>query len=359
MSKARRRIGAETKQTSAQGKRPSVVSTRAHKTLKLKPVEDRTESRFKIVSRAAPKAEVFEVMTRPAKALPAQYVSIETVKTVDSGARKNKSKFSSLTIFGAGKMGGAMLDGAINAGWPAAAITVIDPSPTNNLQNKSKSSGFTLNPIDAIHSSLVLLAVKPQMLDSVAEKMIQYVGQNSVVISILAGKSIANLSARLPATQKFVRAMPNTPAAIGRGITGAFATPALTGAEREAVSSLLATMGQVEWVSSEALIDAVTAVSGSGPAYVFHLVEALAKGGVEAGLPADLALRLARATVEGAGELMHREPHTPASTLRENVTSPGGTTAAALGVLMGEDGMTELMTKAVRAALNRAKELAG
>jgi pyrroline-5-carboxylate reductase len=256
-----------------------------------------------------------------------------------------------LTLFGAGKMGGAMLAGALKAGWPAKDITVIEPYVSEPLAALAQAHGFALNPAKVDPADIALLGIKPQMLESAAA--------GTVVVSILAGKSIANLAARLPATQKFVRAMPNTPAAIGRGITGAYATPALTQAERDTVARLLATMGQVEWVADEALIDAVTAVSGSGPAYVFHLVEALAKGGVEAGLPADLALRLARATVEGAGELMHREPQTPASTLRENVTSPGGTTAAALGVLMGEDGMTPLMTKAVLAALNRAKELAG
>jgi pyrroline-5-carboxylate reductase len=264
-----------------------------------------------------------------------------------------------LTLFGAGKMGGAMLAGALKAGWPAKDISVVEPFVSEPLATLAETHGFALNPAQPEPADIILLGIKPQMLDSAAAGIAPAVSASTVVVSILAGKSIANLAARLPATSKFVRAMPNTPAAIGRGITGTYATPALTAAERDTVASLLATMGAVEWVANEALIDAVTAVSGSGPAYVFHLVEALAAGGVEAGLPPDLALRLARATVEGAGELMHREPQTPASTLRENVTSPGGTTAAALGVLMGEGGLTPLMTKAVLAALHRAKELAG
>lgn len=264
-----------------------------------------------------------------------------------------------LTLIGAGKMGGAMLAGALRAGWPAANITVIEPYVSPALEDLAREHGFALNPESVAPADIVLLGIKPQMLDQAAAGIAPAVNADSVVVSILAGKSIANITARLPVVKKLVRAMPNTPAAIGRGITGAYPTPTLSAHERATVENLLATMGQVVWVEREDLIDAVTAVSGSGPAYVFNMVEALAKGGEDAGLPPDLALRLARATVEGAGELLFREPGTPASTLRENVTSPGGTTAAALGVLMGEEGLTPLMTKAVAAALNRARELAG
>jgi pyrroline-5-carboxylate reductase len=153
--------------------------------------------------------------------------------------------------------------------------------------------------------------------------------------------------------------MPNTPAAIGRGMTGAFASPGTKDSQRLLADALLRAAGQVEWVDSEALIDAVTAVSGSGPAYVFLLVECLAAAGVEAGLSKELAERLARATVEGAGELLHRQPETSAETLRQRVTSPGGTTAAALGVLMADDGLAPLMARAVGAARKRAAELSG
>jgi pyrroline-5-carboxylate reductase len=152
--------------------------------------------------------------------------------------------------------------------------------------------------------------------------------------------------------------MPNTPAAIGRGITVAVANAAVSAPQKAVADALLRSAGAVEWVTDEALIDAVTAVSGSGPAYVFHLVEALAEAGIAAGLPEGLAQRLARETVSGSGELLHRSTLPPA-VLRQNVTSPGGTTAAALEVLMAGDGLAALMTRAVAAAKRRAGELAG
>ena len=270
------------------------------------------------------------------------------------------SEFVPLLIFGAGKMGGAMLQGALRAGWPASMIDVIDPHPADALRADAARQGFTLNPTrPAAAAKLVLLAIKPQMLDSAAATLAPHVTPETVLVSILAGKSIADLKARLPGLRKLVRAMPNTPAAIGRGITGTYATSTLDDTEKASVQALLATTGRVEWIASEALIDAVTAVSGSGPAYVFHLVEALAKAGEDVGLPADLAMRLARATIEGAGELLFQEAATPPSTLRQNVTSPGGTTAAALEVLMAPDGLSPLMARAVKAAKARAKALAG
>ena len=177
-------------------------------------------------------------------------------------------------------------------------------------------------------------------------------------MSILAGKRIADLAARLP-TQAVVRAMPNTPAAIGRGVTGAYASAATSAAQRALSDALLSAVGGVEWVDDEALIDVVTAVSGSGPAYVFYFAECLAAAGAEAGLPAALAARLARATVEGAGELMRRQPETGPDELRRRVTSPGGTTAAALEVLEAPDGLAALMRRAVAAAKRRAGELSG
>jgi pyrroline-5-carboxylate reductase len=267
--------------------------------------------------------------------------------------------FVPLLIFGAGKMGGAMLAGALRAGWPATLITVIEPNPSDSLRASTSSTGFALNPANPVPARLVLLAIKPQMLDTAAATLAAHVTGESVLVSILAGKSIGDLKARLPAIRKLVRAMPNTPAAIGRGITGAYATATLDEGEKALVLALLQTTGRVEWVGNEGLIDAVTAVSGSGPAYVFHLVEALAKAGEDVGLPADLAMRLARATIEGAGELLFQDAGTPPATLRQNVTSPGGTTAAALDVLMAPDGLTPLMSRAVKAAKTRAKALAG
>lgn len=179
------------------------------------------------------------------------------------------------------------------------------------------------------------------------------------MLSILAGKRIADLAARLPQDTLIVRAMPNTPAAVGRGISAMAAGPGVGPRERGMAEDLLGCVGRTEWVADEGLIDAVTAVSGSGPAYVFLMVECMAAAGARIGLPPDLALRLARATVEGAGELLFREPGTEAATLRRNVTSPGGTTAAALEVLMAQDGLAPLMERAIAAAARRAGELSG
>lgn len=264
-----------------------------------------------------------------------------------------------LLIFGCGKMGGAMLAGALAGGWPATAIAVVEPHPSEALVAMQKQHGFALNPTQSRKAKLVLISVKPQMLDAAAPAIAQWLDGGSVIVSVMAGKSIADIARRLPATQRFVRAMPNTPAAIGRGITGAYATDALDEADRAMVTRLLETTGRLEWVANEGLIDAVTAVSGSGPAYVFHLVEALAAAGEKLGLEPAIAMRLARATIEGAGELLFQEAETSPETLRRNVTSPGGTTAAALEVLMAEDGLTALMTRAVAAAEARAKALSG
>jgi pyrroline-5-carboxylate reductase len=181
----------------------------------------------------------------------------------------------------------------------------------------------------------------------------------TLLISVLAGKTIADLKLRAPALRAVVRAMPNTPAAVGRGITGCAASAEVSENQKALTNRLLTAIGRVEWVSDESLIDAVTALSGSGPAYVFHLVECMAAAGVKLGLAPDLAMRMARATVEGSGELMFQDAATSAAVLRQNVTSPGGTTAAGLAVLMAEDGLGPLMEKAIQAARQRAKDLSG
>jgi pyrroline-5-carboxylate reductase len=204
----------------------------------------------------------------------------------------------------------------------------------------------------------LVLAVKPQSLDSAGPVVDPIVGPETVVVSILAGKTIADLRSRIPKARAFVRAMPNLPASVRRGATGAYAGLEVSEAQRAVANTLLGSVGLVEWLPSEALIDAVTALSGSGPAYVFHLVECLAKAGEAAGLPADLAGRLARATVMGAGQLLERS-ELPPETLRRNVTSPGGTTEAALEVLMARNGLEPLMIAAVAAAKRRAGELSG
>jgi pyrroline-5-carboxylate reductase len=208
-----------------------------------------------------------------------------------------------------------------------------------------------------LKASVLFLAVKPQVMETVLPAVKSAVGPDTVVVSVAAGKTLGFLEKHL-GKAAMVRAMPNTPAMVGRGVTGAFANSRVSDRQRERVHSLLRVSGPVEWVPAEADIDAVTALSGSGPAYVFYLVECMAEAGRKLGLQADLAMRLARETVAGAGELMHQSPD-DASRLRENVTSPGGTTAAALAVLMAEDGMQPLFDAALAAARKRAEELAG
>ncbi len=267
---------------------------------------------------------------------------------------------SSLVLVGAGKMGGAMLQGWLALGLAPAAVSVLDPFAAQDMIDLCASGGVILNPPLASLSppQVLVLAIKPQMLDQAAADIAPLVGPGTLVLSIMAGKTMGDIAARLPATS-IARAMPNTPASVGRGVTGVAASAGVTAAQRAMADALLRAIGAVEWVADENLIDAVTAVSGSGPAYVFHLVEALAAAGEKAGLPADIALRLARATVEGSGELMFREPGVSAAQLRKNVTSPGGTTAAALEVLMAPDGLGALMERAVAAAKRRAGELSG
>ena len=267
---------------------------------------------------------------------------------------------ASLVLVGAGKMGGAMLQGWLALGLPSSAVSVLDPFAAPELIALCASKGVALNPpMGSLAAPQVLvLAIKPQMLDQAAPDIAPLVGAGTLVLSIMAGKTMGDIAARLPATA-IARAMPNTPASVGRGVTGVAASAGVTAAQRAMADALLRAIGAVEWVADENLIDAVTAVSGSGPAYVFHLVEALALAGEKAGLPADIALRLARATVEGSGELMFREPDVSAAQLRKNVTSPGGTTAAALEVLMAPDGLSALMERAVAAAKRRAGELSG
>jgi pyrroline-5-carboxylate reductase len=266
----------------------------------------------------------------------------------------------SLVLVGAGKMGGAMLEGWLATGLDPRGVTILDPFAGEGVAALCAENGMALNPAaPAAPPDALVLATKPQMLDEAAGPVDAIVGPGTVVISILAGKTIADLRARLPRARAIVRAMPNLPASIGRGATGAAASPEVDERQRLIADALLRSVGIVEWLPSEDLVDAVTAVSGSGPAYVFHLAECLAEAGVAAGLPADLAARLARATVTGAGELLLQSDLDPAS-LRRNVTSPGGTTAAALEVLMAErGGMADLMRQAVAAAKRRAGELAG
>jgi len=258
-------------------------------------------------------------------------------------------------------MGEAMLRGWLAAGLEPTRVAILEPAPSPAIEQLAGRLAIPLNPgLAALEAPDVLfLAVKPQTLDAAAPDIAPLAGANTLVVSILAGKRIADLMARLPAAGAFARVMPNTPAAVGRGASAGFATPSASARQREWAQSLMRAVGVFDWLADEALIDAVTAISGSGPAYVFALIEAMAEAGEKLGLPAELAMKLARATVEGAGELLHREPGVSAARLQENVTSPGGTTAAALAALRAEGGLAALMTRAAAAAKRRAGELAG
>ena len=264
-----------------------------------------------------------------------------------------------IVLVGAGNMGGAMLSGWLKSGVPGSSVLVIDPRISDAMRSVIDEAGarYSETAPEGVTADVLLVAVKPQVMSDVLPPLKGLVGPNTVTVSVAAGKTLAFIESHLGA-HAMVRAMPNTPAMIGRGVTGAYANGAVTPAQRSAVEALLKVSGPVEWVAGEADIDAVTAVSGSGPAYVFYLVECMAEAGRKAGLPADLAMRLARETVSGAGELLHRSSD-EAARLRQNVTSPGGTTAAALEVLMSEDGMQPLFDKAIAAARRRAEDLAG
>ena len=261
-----------------------------------------------------------------------------------------------LVLAGAGKMGGAMLSGWLARGLDASRVVVLEPHPSDEIKALT-DSGARLNPAQAAvrDVSAMVIALKPQTFREAGPTLRPYVQSSTLAVSIMAGITIASLKEICGGC--VVRAMPNTPAAIARGITAAVAEPSVTSAQRAIADALLRAIGMVEWTEDEALMDAVTAVSGSGPAYVFLLAEALAQAGVEAGLPAELATKLARETVAGAGELLHRSD-LDAAVLRHNVTSPAGTTAAALEVLMGSEGMQSLLTRAVAAATKRSRELA-
>ncbi|WP_062219278.1 pyrroline-5-carboxylate reductase [Aureimonas sp. D3] len=269
-----------------------------------------------------------------------------------------KSGFSAgrLTLLGGGNMGGAMLRGWIAAGLDPASVTVVDPSPNDALAELFEAGVHHRTAAPDEVQDVIVLAVKPQMLDEAASQLGAALGAETLLISVAAGRTVASIEGLLGA-HPVVRAMPNTPALIGRGVTGAFANARVDESKRALADRLLSASGPVEWVPGEAEIDMVTAVSGSGPAYVFLLAEALAEAGVAAGLEPALAMRLARHTVAGAGELMIRSTDEPAQ-LRRNVTSPKGTTEAALKVLMADDGFGPLLTRAVAAAKTRAEELA-
>ena len=277
---------------------------------------------------------------------------------MNEGAAPSAVKAETLVLAGCGQMGSAMLRGWLARG-AAANFIAIEPAglPAAFANSETVAWHCAAEELpDGLTPDAVVFAVKPQIIDSVLPAYRRWVRPRTLFLSIAAGVTIAGIRRHLD-DAAIIRTMPNTPAAIGRAITVACANPRVTPDQRRLCEALLAAIGESAWVEDEALLDPVTAVSGSGPAYVFLLIEALAEAGERAGLPADLALRLARETVAGAGELARLSPESPAR-LRENVTSPGGTTRAALDVLMADDGLARLLDRAVAAATRRSRELA-
>lgn len=267
-----------------------------------------------------------------------------------------------IVLIGAGRMGGALMRGWLESGLDVAQLFVRDPSPAREtvqfVAERGIAFNFEIDDLAQRQPAAVVLAVKPQQMSEIVPLFRPFVAPETVFLSIAAGTSLATLDRLLEGDAVVVRSMPNVAASIGRGISVACAGARVSEAQRDLCTELLDAVGEVAWVDSEDLIDAVTAVSGSGPAYVFYLVECLAAAGEEIGLEAGLAMRLARATISGAGEMLHLSDESAAQ-LRQNVTSPGGTTAAALEVLMGEGGLAVLLMRAVIKARDKARDLSG
>ncbi|MDX2142100.1 MAG: pyrroline-5-carboxylate reductase [Rhodospirillaceae bacterium] len=266
-----------------------------------------------------------------------------------------------ILLVGCGKMGSALLEGWLKHGLNPVDVIIVEPAGRASIPCCAKHPALTVLaraadvPAD-FRPDVIVFAVKPQVADAVVPDYRRFARDKPLFLSIAAGKTIAFFKAKLGAMAAVVRGMPSTPAAIGKGISVLVASREADGVQRKVCDVLMAAAGQVAWIEDETLMDAVTALSGSGPAYVFLLTEYLAQAGVAAGLPADLAATLARATVTGSGALMEQSPES-AGTLREAVTSKGGTTAAALSILMAEGGLRPLLEKAIRAATERSREL--
>jgi len=268
---------------------------------------------------------------------------------------------TTLLLVGCGKMGSALLEGWLERGIAPNAITIIEPNAEVGKQlSQDKGVSVLASSVDIAANyqpEIIVFAVKPQIMADIVPDFKSFAGTGTVFLSIAAGKTIEFFENHLSTVAPIVRSMPNTPAAIQRGIAAVCANSPVTNAHRRLCQNLLEAVSDVIWIDDESLMDTVTAVSGSGPAYVFLLAECMAEAGISAGLPVDLAYQLARATVAGSGEMLHQMTDAP-STLRENVTSPGGTTAAALDILMDKHGLQSLLTKAIAAATARSKELA-
>jgi pyrroline-5-carboxylate reductase len=269
------------------------------------------------------------------------------------------SASSPLVLVGAGKMGGALLKGWLDNGLDKRAVVVVDPAPPADSIAMLAQSGLRAQSAApaGTKAKVIIVAVKPQIIADVLPTLRPLIANGTVALSIAAGTTLKQLKSGL-GDIAIVRSIPNTPAQVGRGVTVAIANPRVDVGAKNLVTALMEAVGAVIWVNKETMIDSATAVSGSGPAYVFHMVEALAAAAVSVGFDKAAAEKLARATVEGAGELLHQSDLS-AEVLRQNVTSPKGTTAAALKVLMSRPGLTGLMKKAVAAARKRSRELAG
>ncbi|HET7410918.1 MAG TPA: pyrroline-5-carboxylate reductase [Paracoccaceae bacterium] len=266
---------------------------------------------------------------------------------------------STVLLVGCGNMGYAMLKGW-TASDDALAVHVVEPAEA--LAERARAAGARAVssaddlPAD-LRPELVFLAVKPQAMAEIVPAYARFAGGPATFVSVAAGTTIATLARLLPGPTPIVRCMPNTPAAVGAGMMVCCANDRTEREARDQATRLLSTSGLVDWIDDEALMDAVTAISGSGPGYVFHFIECLAAAGVELGLPEPLAAKMAMQTVMGAGRLA-AEADDPPARLREQVTSPGGTTAAGLAVLMGDDRLKRLIAEAATAARDRGAELA-
>jgi pyrroline-5-carboxylate reductase len=261
---------------------------------------------------------------------------------------------SNIVLIGCGQMGSALLKGWLAAKIPAR-LSVIEPGPIP-FTNLAHFTNIESAADQIATANGIVLAVKPQTMPAVGAALRPHIKPHSLILSIAAGFNLERLAAFFDTGQPVIRAMPNTPATIGKAMSVAIANIYVTPAQKTLASQLLRAVGALEWIGDESLLDAVTALSGSGPAYVFLLMDILAKAGVENGLPHELAIALARQTVIGAATLAERTPETSAQTLRENVTSPGGTTEAALEILMNGD-LQNLFDRALAAATHRSRDL--
>jgi pyrroline-5-carboxylate reductase len=263
-----------------------------------------------------------------------------------------------ILLVGAGRMGSALLNGWLRRG--VKPIIVVEPKPSSALKSLARKKAITLfgapSQVKAKKLSACVVAIKPQVLKSEAPVLARFAREGALMISIAAGTHTKSLFQAWGAKARIIRAMPNTPGALGQGITGLFAAKTANAADKKKADALLSALGETVWVGQEAAMDAVTALSGSGPAYLFLMAEAMTEAGIAEGLPRALSEKLARATIAGAGALLAADK-SPAAALREAVTSPGGTTAAALAVLMAQDGLAQLIKRAIHAARKRAEEL--